>query len=342
LGDSDVAAVAPHQQAEDERLERRYKRSQVFAAWAQLGAMVAALSTAAVAFYVAHQGQITINRDAQAALQQSEEEQLSTAITALGSNSTSDRVAGLLLLARNAAGRFTLAAKTGEGRAQLWDDYTTALQTFSAYLSSQSSALLASAVVNQPGAPFGRGYGTELAPSPIDLQYAVNQVEFLLGPRLQREVMSEREGAPSLDLSNDELSGANFTGARFGWIHAYMPAIDLRGATLRFSDWSSKSDLSGAYLQCANLLHSDFGGANLSHADLSGADVEGADFTRADLRGATITYVYGIAKWPAEFGSVTVLPVREWNTKTCMADPGLWQNTPAVSNPSQPAPNHSP
>jgi hypothetical protein len=98
-------------------LERRYKRSQIWAAWAQVGAMLAALLTAAVAVYVARLGQVTVNRDAQSALQQSEDTQLSAAITALGSGSASERVAGMLLLTRNTANRFTLAAKTGADRA---------------------------------------------------------------------------------------------------------------------------------------------------------------------------------------------------------------------------------
>ena len=88
----------------------------------------------------------------------------------------------MLLLTQNTAGRFTLAAKTGEGPAQLFDDYTTALQTFSAYLSSGSTTLLATTAASQPGSPFGRGYGTLLQPAPIDLQYAADQVHFLLTP----------------------------------------------------------------------------------------------------------------------------------------------------------------
>jgi hypothetical protein len=328
-GNSDVTAVMPDDSANDQRLDKGYKRSQIWAAWAQVGAMLAALSTAAIAVYVARQGQITVNRDAQTALQQSEDAQLSTAIAALGSSSASERVAGLLLLSQNAAGRFTLAAKAGEGPAQLVDDYTTALQTFSAYLSSQSTILLATAATSQPGAPFGRGYGKLLAPGPLDLQYAVDQVQFLLSPRLQAEVMSEHAGRAAIDLSNDELSGANLTGINFGWAIAYLAAIDLRSATLEYSRWSSRSDLSMAHLQCADLRHADFRGADLSHADLSGADVQGADFTGANLSGAKITYVYGTAKWPGQLASVAAQPTQAWNPLTCMANSALWQNAPS-------------
>jgi Pentapeptide repeats (8 copies) len=322
------------------RLEKSFRRSQIWAAWAQVGAMLAALLTAAVAVYVARQSQATVNRDTQNALQQSEDAQLSTAIAALGSTSASERVAGLLLLTQNTAGRFALAAKTGESPAQLFDDYTTALQTLSAYLSSASTNLLASTAASQPGKPFGRGYGTLVQPAPIDLQYAVDQVRFLMTSSSQREVMSQHLGRPAIDLSSDELSGANLTNANFGWVYGYLFAIDLRGATLEYSHWSSRSDLSTAYLQCADLRHADFRGANLSYADLSGADVQGADFTGANLRGLKAAYVYGTAKWLAHRAPVA-MPVQDWRPLTCLANSKLWEKAPVASTPSQPASKRS-
>jgi uncharacterized protein YjbI with pentapeptide repeats len=324
----------------DDPLDRRYKRSQIGAGWAQVVASVAALATAFVAIIVAHQSQVTVDHDTQTALQQSEDTQLSAAITALGSSSASERVAGMLLLTENTANRFTLAAKTGEGRAQLYNDYTTTLQTFSAYLSSATGTLLAATAKSQPSVPFGRGYGRLLQPGPIDLQYAVDQVSFLLTPTMQRNVMSEHVGRPAIDLSDDELSGANFAGVDFGWVHAYLAAIDLRGATLEYSRWSRKSNLSGAHLQCADLRHSNFRGADLSYTDLSGANVQGANFTRAYFRGVKIAYVYGKAKWPAYRAAPKALPEQGWNPLACMRNKALWQNAPAVKKPSRPARKH--
>jgi hypothetical protein len=121
--------------ASDE-LEYKYKRSQIRAAWAQVGATGIAIAAVIVTIFVAWQGQVSVNHNSQASLQQSEDSQLSTAITALGSGNTAERVAGLLLLARNTSARFTLSPKAGEARANVFDDYTTALQIFSGYLSS--------------------------------------------------------------------------------------------------------------------------------------------------------------------------------------------------------------
>jgi Pentapeptide repeats (8 copies) len=323
----------------DDPLEQRYKRSQIWAGWAQIVASLAALATAFVAIIVARQSQITVDHDTQTALQQSEDTQLSTAIAALGSGSASERVAGMLLLTENTANRFTLATKTGEGRAQLFSDYTTALQTLSAYLSSASRTLLAATAKSQHSVPFGRGYGRLLQPDPIDLQYAVDQVRSLLTPSLQGEVMAEREGRPAIDLSNDELSLANFNGVNFGWVNGYLFAIDLRGATLEYSRWSNKTDLSSAYLQCADLRYSDFRGADLRYADLSGANVEGANFTGAQLRGVKIAYVYGKARWPAH-RAPRALPEQGWDARVCMRNRALWQNAPAVKKPSHPARKH--
>lgn len=338
-GTQTVATQDAAERALDETLERRYKSSQIWAGWAQIVASVAALATAFVAIIVARQSQITVDHDTQTNLQQSEDTQLSSAITALGSSSASERVAGMLLLTENTANRFALAAKAGEGRAQLFNDYTTALQTLSAYLSSASRTLLAATAKSQHRVPFGRGYGRLLQPSPLDLQYAVDQVKFLLTPSLQGEVLSDREGAPAIDLSNDELSVANFNGVNFGWVSGYLFAIDLRGATLQNSSWSSRSDLSRAYLQCADLRYSHFRGADLIDADLSGANVKGANFTGAHLRGVKIAYVYGKAKWPAH-RAPRALAEQGWDTRTCMRNRALWQNAPAVKAPSHRARKH--
>lgn len=336
-GAQTVTTQQAPEQAVVDPLERRYKSSQIRAARAQVLASVVAAATAGLAILVAYQSQVTVDHDNQSALQQSEDTQESEAISALGSSSASERVAALLLLTQNTTDRFTLAAKAGEGPAQLFDDYTTTLQTLSAYLSSGSRTLLAATAKSQPSLPFGRGYGRLLQPGPIDLQYAVDQVRFLLTLRLQREVMSEHVGRPAIDLSDDELSGATLPGVHFGWVHAYLAAIDLRGASLEHSRWSKKSNLSGAHLQCADLRHSDFSGANLSDTDLSGANVEGANFTHAYFKGVKMAYVYGKARWPAYRAPQKVLPEQRWNAGTCMGNRALWQNAPAVKAPSHPA-----
>jgi hypothetical protein len=323
-----------------DHLDRTYKRSQIGAGWAQVVASLAALATAVVAILVAHQSQVTVNHDTQTALQQSEDAQLSEAISALGSSSASERVAGLLLLTQNTTGRFALAAKTGEDPVQLFDDYTTTLQTLSAYLSSGSTTLLAATAKSQPSVPFGPGYGRLLQPGPIDLQYAVDQVRFLLTLSLQRDVMSEHVGRPAIDLSDDELSGANLAGVHFDWVRAYLAAIDLRGASLEHSRWSKRSNLSGAHLQCADLSKSVLRGVNLSDADLSGANVQSANFARAYFKGVKIAYVYGRARWPAYRAPKKVLPERDWDPVTCMRNQALWQNTPAVKTASHPAHKH--
>jgi uncharacterized protein YjbI with pentapeptide repeats len=333
-------AMQEAEHAVDDPSGKRYQRSQIWSGWAQVVASVAALATAFVAIIVAHQSQVTVDHDTQTALQQSEDTQLSAAITALGSSSASERVAGMLLLTENTANRFTLAAKTGEGPAQLYTDYTTALQTFSAYLSGATGTLLAATSRSQPSVPFGRGYGRLIQPGPIDVQYAVDQVSFLLAPSLQRKVMSEHVSRPAIDLSDDELSGANFAGVDFGWVHAYLAAIDLRGATLEYSLWSRKSNLSGAHLQCADLRYSDFRGADLSYTDLSGANVQGANFSRAYFRGVRIAYVYGKAKWPAYRTAPKALPEQDWDPLVCMRNRALWQNAPPVKTPSHPSRKH--
>ena len=162
-------------------LDDAQKRSQIKAAWAQVAGT--AVSTAAVilAVVVACQSQQTVNHNSQVTLQQSEDSQLSTAVTALGSGNTAERVAGLQLLEQNVLGRITLSSKTGEPPADVFSNYQTALRIFSGYLSSQGQDFL-TAISNTPKTvPFGRGYGTPSPPGlPIDISYAADQMKYLL------------------------------------------------------------------------------------------------------------------------------------------------------------------
>jgi hypothetical protein len=292
--------------------------------WAQVVASIASAVAVIVAIWVATQGQVTVDRNATATLQQTEDSQLSTAITAIGSGNTSEEIAGLLLLARNTSNRFALMGETRETPANVSGDYTTALQILSGFLSSQGQAYLTSSP--SISATFGRGYGLPPSPGiPLEMIYAADQVKFLLSSSFAASVTALGAGPPpALDLSNDELDGQPWQGINFAWIHAYLAGIDLRGADLGESTWSAHSDLSGAYLQCADLTGADFRGANLRDANLSGADVQGADFAGADLEGAILTSMHGVATWPQNMTAAT-LPADDWNQSSCLEDKSFWR-----------------
>lgn len=278
-----------------------------------------------VAVVTALQGQVTINHNTQSALRESEDTQLSTAITALGSSESAQRVAGLILLARNAGGRLKLSTETGEPPTDVYDDYTTALQILSGYLYSHSQAFLTTVSTAQATTPFRLGYGVPPSPGiPLDVTYAANQVQYLLSPEMQGKVTNLNIGQPAIDLARDELFGQPWAHINFRWIEAWLVGVDLRGASLESSQWGKGSNLSGAYLQCANLKDAAFGGANLSNADLRGANVEGADFSTAHIQGAILEPVYGKAKWPRQMGSVNSLPVSGWHQNACLRNSELW------------------
>jgi hypothetical protein len=296
--------------------------------WAQVVASLASAAAVVVAIWVATQGQVTVDRNAKATLQQSEDAQLSTAITAIGSGDTPEEIAGLLLLTRNTSDRFSLMSETGETPADVLGDYTTALQILSGYLSSHGQAYLAG--ISTPlSATFGRGYGLPPSPGiPLDMIYAADQVKVLLSSGTAASVAALDTGPPpALDLSNDELDGQPWQGINFAWINAYLVGIDLRGADLGQSTWSAHSDLSGAYLQCADLAGANFRGANLIDANLSGADVQGADFAGADLHGAVLTAIHGAATWPQHI-TEAALPANDWNQGACLQDKTFWRRSP--------------
>jgi hypothetical protein len=318
-----VSTNGPPDTSKPEPADPRKGPANSLVQWAQVIASVATAAAVIVAIWVATQGQVTVDRDARATLQQSEDTQLSTAITAIGSGDTSEEIAGLLLLARNTSDRFALMSETRETPADVSGDYTTALQILSGYLSSHGQAYLTGSP--SLSATFGRGYGLPPSPGiPLDMIYAADQVKFLLSSGIAASVTALDAGPlPALDLSNDELFGQPWQGVNFAWINAYLAGIDLRGADLGQSTWSAHSDLSGAYLQCADLAGADFRGANLRDADLSGADVQGADFTGADLQGAVLTSVHGVATWPRHIAAAA-LPADDWDQGACLQDKSFW------------------
>jgi Pentapeptide repeats (8 copies) len=304
-------------------LEQRHLRSQIRAAWAQVVGVLLSAAAVSVAIVVALLTRETVEHNSQTTLQQSEDSQLSTAITALGSENSAERIAGLILLERNASGRISLSSKTGEPAGDVFDNYQTALRVYSGYLSSQSQDFLSAAA--RASVPFVRGHGTLSPPGlPLDIVYAADQVKFML--ELSSKVTALDSGQPVIDLSNDELIGQPWNGVDFSWIDAYMPGIDLRGADLESSHWGKDSNLQYSYLQCTDLKGAVFGRADLSHAYLDGANVQGADFRYANLQGIHGTNVYGNAKWSRLPPGMKILPLRDWdptNLDTCLRENGL-------------------
>jgi hypothetical protein len=318
------------------------RRSQIRASWAQVAGSGVSAAAVIVAVVVACQGQQTINHNSQTTQQQSEDTQLSTAITALGSSEMAERVAGLQLLERNVSARFTLAPQTGESAVNVFGDYTTGLEILSGYVNSHSGSLM-TGKQNGKRAPFGRGYGAP--PVPLDVVYAADQISQMLD--MKGDVVALNAGQPAIDLSNDELYGQPWTGVNFRWIKAYLAGIDLRGAYLESSKWGKRSDLSHSYLQCANLRDADFRGADLTYADLRGANVQGADFRGAKLKGAKlkggdVEQIYGTASWPRWVRRMNTRPASEWNQATCLQDKTIQDMPASASAPASPGPSSSP
>ena len=293
-----------------------------------------------VAVWVATQGQVTVDRSNRATLMQSEDTQLSTAITAMGSSDMARQIAGLLLLARNTSNRLTLMGQTEEAPADVYGDYTTALQILSGYLRSGRDTLLTGNATT--AALFGRGYGLPPSSS-ISPYYICGQPGRVPAGHQygERGGRAERWRAASDRPSYDELIGQPWTDVNFGWLHAFMVGIDLRGASLESSQWSNNSDLSDSYLQCADLQNANFRGANLSGADLEGAYVQGADFRGANIKGAVFGQLYGKAEWSSRPFGIRTLSAHNWTSAACIQNASFWRGgqTPA-STPTALPPRH--
>lgn len=331
--------------AEDSHWEKRERtlrgREVSFQGWTVFTQVLVSLGTLAaviVAIYVAVQSQHASQADAQVSLQQEQDSHLATALSALGSGNVAERIAGLVLVGQNAADRILPASIAVFGPQSAYSHYSDALDIFSGYLQSGTADFLVSAKQENPS--FGVGYGQEPEAIRLDVQYALDELQKVL--TLQMQVSALQEGSPSIDLSHDELYGADLAGTNFGWVKADLYHIDLRGAYMTGVQLSGHDTLKLAYLQCANLSGADLRSVNLEHADLRGANLSGAtlhgtDLTGADLMGAdvsgakfigvrlagtTLTGMYGTASGlPSSVVTSTAKPP---STGSCLANRSYW------------------
>lgn len=316
--------------SDEKPLRQSEIRIQKWTGIAQVVVSVATVAAVLVAVYVAYQGQQTLKATTQYDLEQAQDNQLSTALTSLGSSDPAERIAGLVLLRRNAADRLTSRSMAIFGEQSALSYYRTALKVFSGYLSSHGKEFIASHRGDTQ--PFGLGYG-KLPPLgfSIDVQYAIDEIKQMMN--LKEQVLAIAGGPPLFDLSNDELYEMNLSGMDLSWLISYMVGIDLRGAVLTGLHLSNLDSLQGSHLQCADLQgatlkgahleHANLRGANLAGAHLEGAYLTGADFEGADVKGADFSGAKGLN--PNEltdtYGSAIGLPLGVVSSST--KPPGL-------------------
>jgi Pentapeptide repeats (8 copies) len=273
------------------RLRKIEVRTQVWAGAAQAMLAVATVAAVFVALWVALQGQQSLKGATQNNLEQAQDNQFSTALTSLGSNDVTERVAGLALLELNASDRLASSSIAAFGKPSAYNYYTTTLEIFSGFLHTHGVGSMTTLGTGGGTQPFGLGYGT---PPPgafsIDIQYAADEIAKML--ELKNQVLAISKVTPSFDIANDELYEVNFKGMNLSWVNAYMVGIDLRGAVLEKVHLSSQDDLANSYLQCADLRDADLRGADLQDANLSGADLYHANLQGANLTGANLQSAY--------------------------------------------------
>jgi hypothetical protein len=280
------------------RTQRTSKNIQVFLSFVSI-------VTVTVAVIAAYEGVQALRITSDNNAVQANENQLSTAVSALGSSDAAERVAGLELLRRNASEQVLQPLGISTGKEEAYDAYGTALVVLANYIHGYSQKSIAAP---KNAGKFGFGYGTPAGGTyPLDVEYAANEISRLLA--LHHAVKALGIGhVPSLDLSHDELFGLYWPGVDFSWLSGkFFTGIDLREADLAKSKWI-RASLTYAYLQCANLKGANFRGADLRGADLRGANVQGANFKGTHLTGKQKADLYGTAK-----GLPPGLPSRSWN-----------------------------
>jgi hypothetical protein len=251
-----------------------------------------ALAATAAAAYAALKAGEAVEIAAKGIEQQADAERLSTAISAIGGDRPAQRGAGFTLLRRHVQDRVD-TSDTPEEHLDAYNLYTSALDVLELYLRNQPEAS-----TEGTQKPVVVGFGRPRVP--YDNKYAAKELQSLMN--LKPEILELQASfevkppAPTLDLSNVQLTGQSWPKIDFAWLGArFFPGIDLRGANLTDSIWG-KSFLEGAHLQCAELKGANLREARLVNADLRGANLEGADFTNAELTGINLRGATGWEK----------------------------------------------
>ena len=263
-----------------------------------IGALIVAVAAAVAAAFAAVQSRNSvvvaehgIQEQEQGIQEQDAENQLSTAVTALGGPTAAQRVAGVTLLERNVADQLAVAADK-QSRQNAYSLYMSALIALANYL--RSSTPLAAH-----------------APCPtvsLDVEYTADELKKLLD--MAPKVVGSNVGPIAIDLSRTELCGQDWIGINFDWLAtAYLWKIDLRGAYLQHSYWG-RANLSDAQFQCADLSYADLRYANLAGADLRGANLVGAGLPKT-LKGANLA------------GAHTD-PKKSWSQGSCLENSTYW------------------
>jgi hypothetical protein len=296
-----VSSVAPEQEKWNDG-EKQLREREVAAQergvavqrrtlWSQVAVAVAAVVASLAAVFAAGQAKSAVNVAEQGLQAQDTENQLSTAVTAIGGATAAQRIAGVTLLERIVAEQLT-SATTKQSRQNAYSLYLSSIIVLSNYL--RSGPPLA---VHGPCPTVG-----------VDVVYAADELETLLD--MQQQVIGLKEGRPAIDLSRTELCIQYWKGIRFDWLSsAYLWKIDLRGANLEDSRWGV-AYLADAQLQCADLR-----GADLSDATLTGADLRGAN-----LVGATLPKKLQDVK----MAGVVTVPTQGWDQGSCLEDSAYW------------------
>ena len=271
--------------------QRRGTRLQAFTA-------VAALAAALAAVYVSVNASRAIDVAQKSVQRQAEESRLGTAVGAIGTGPTAQRVAGLTLLRREATQRLESANESNASKADRRDALSLFRGTLEVLVSYVKSPVRSSS--DQAGPPADGTPPAQFAVGepqlPPDFYYAASDIKFMLSREaLFNEVRGDsgelsdvdRE-LPAMDLAHTSLYGVSWKGVDLSWLSGrYFPQVDLRLAQLSGSKWQGAS-LGGAYLRCARLQHARFNKSSLSNADLRRANLTNADLRGANLEGANL------------------------------------------------------
>ena len=206
---------------------------------------------------------------------QADENRLSTAVDAIGGDSSTQRVAGLTFLRRLATQKLDIANEDGASESERRD----AMRLYRATIDILANYM------KTPSAPPSATFGVGVPPLPPDYAYAASDLYQWLGngSTFRHVARGDRTEVPNIGLEHAWLFGVYWPRIDLHWLSSrYFAGVDLRKATLDHSNWG-KSTLTNAHLGCASLSW-----AKLKGSDFTDADSHSAILTNSDLRGTTL------------------------------------------------------
>lgn len=245
--------------------------------WAQgLAALsvIAALASVGITSYYSHQNakesaaSVRLSsQQAEFSAEQTDEAQISTAITNINGGNSQDRVVRINLLAKDVGELMNLALPTADAKQSALTNFQIVVNVLASYIHEHSPSRAAE--YHEPPRGITRP----------DVSSAISSLGEI--SRLERQARAAGSHfSPVLNLLAVDLQGADLEQANFGWFDAILSDSDLREANFSYANLDGVA-MVNSVLSCSDMASTSMVHSNLTDATISNVNIQGANLYRA-------------------------------------------------------------